>query len=57
MSFTKAAILTAALVVKARAEIKAGTQTGYNEVCDTEKVEHMKQHEKLPVAVGINRPV
>ena len=51
MSFTKAAILTAALVVKARAEIKARTQTGYNEVCDTEKVEHMKQHEKLPVAV------
>ncbi len=38
-------------VVMARAEIKAGTQTRYNEVCDTEKVEHMKQHEKLPVAV------
>jgi UDP-3-O-[3-hydroxymyristoyl] glucosamine N-acyltransferase len=38
-------------VGKARAEIKAGTQTGYNEVCDTEKVEHMKQHENLPVAV------
>ncbi|WP_455124857.1 hypothetical protein [Ruminococcus sp.] len=38
-------------VVMARAEIKAGTRTGYNEVCDTETVEHMKQHEKLPVAV------
>ncbi len=38
-------------VVMARAEIKAGTRTGYNEVCDTERVEHVKQPEKLPVAV------
>lgn len=38
-------------VVAARAEIKAGTRTGYNEVCDTEKVEQVKQPEKLPVAV------
>lgn len=41
-------------VVKARAEIKACTRTGYNEVCDTvvEQMEPpMKQHGKMPVAV------
>ena len=38
-------------VVKARAEILAGTRTDYNDVCDTEKVDHMEQHGKMPVAV------
>lgn len=37
--------------VKARAEIRTGTRTGYNEICDTEIVEPLKQHEKLPAAV------
>ena len=38
-------------VVKARAEIKAGIRTGYNEVCDTEKIEQTNQPDKLLVAV------
>ena len=39
-------------VVKARADIKACTRTGYNEVCDSTVVEQpMEQHGKMPVAV------
>ena len=38
-------------IVKARAEIKAGTRTGYNEVCDTEKTEVKEVRHQMPVAV------
>lgn len=38
-------------VVNARAEIKACTRTGYNEVCDSTVVEQPMQHGKMPVAV------